>query len=176
MATKHTRRSYTEGDQARVAVVLQGNGGNIKRTARDTGVPIATVRDWKRKWESNGFPENLEELTTHVRSDFIEEAIEVRWIMLEHLREKAERKELTGRDLLTGIGILTDKINVMSGMATSRTEHVELALPDPQELAKALASFIGQTVDAAVVREEEIEDAEFTSKPLLALVKENKTL
>lgn len=174
MATKHVRRTYTEQDQARVAVVLQGNGGNVKRTAKDTGVPIATVRDWKRKWESEGFPKNMEELTSFVRDDFIGEATEVRWLMLEHLREKAERRELNGRDLLMGIGILTDKINVLSGMATSRTEHVELSLPDPQELAKALATFIGQTVESAVVREEEIEEAEFTetSKPILALVKE----
>lgn len=169
----HIRRRYTERDQAKTAVVLKANGGNVKKTGRETGVPPATVRDWKQKWEEDGYPD-VEDFELELK-DFVESATEVRFLMVEMLREKIERRELTGRDLITGIGILTDKINIMTGMATSRTEHVELALPDPQELAKALATFVGNSVDDAINRNEEIEDADFEEVPkkTLELVKGN---
>lgn len=168
---KGIRRSYTERDQAKVAVVLQANSGNVKKTSRETGVPPATVRDWKQKWEADGYPET-EEFDLELK-DFIDVAHEVRYLMIESLREKCERRELTGGQLVAGVGMLTDKINIMTGMATSRTEHVEIALPDPKELAKALAQFVTQTVDEAIVRDSEIEDADFEQVPkkTLELVK-----
>lgn len=163
------RRIYTEQDQAFIAVTLQVNEGNIRKTARETGVPISTVRDFRDKWESEGYPETTQELVPIARETFLEKAKEVRFLMIERLREKVERGDATTRDLIEGIKALTDKINVMEGLATNRTEVVQNTLPDAKELAKELASFVNETVDAAVDRSLAI-DAEWEPVRPLELV------
>lgn len=165
------RRVYTETDQAFIAVCLQANAGNIRKTARETGVPVSTVRDFRDKWEAEGYPEPVEGELPAVRRTFIEDAKEVRQLMIERLREKVERGEVTARDLISGIKELTDKINVMEGMATSRTEVVQ-SLPDARELAAELAAFIDRTVDDAVERANAI-DADWEEDQPLQLVVSN---
>lgn len=165
------RRVYTEKDQAFIAVTLQANGGNIRKSARETGVPISTIRDFRDKWEAEGYPEPLEGELPIVRRTFIEDAKEVRQMMIERLREKVERGDITARDLIAGIKELTDKINVLEGMATSRTEVVQ-TLPDTKQLAIELAAFVNRTVDDAVDRANAIE-GEWTEVRPLELVANN---
>lgn len=172
------RNVYTDKDRARVALTLQANEGNIRRTARETGVPVMTVGDWKRHWDREGYPEAIQEALPMVREEFLEEAETVRWMMLSRLRDKIESGEGSVRDLMTGIGILTDKIHVMKGLATSRTETVHTNAPDPKEFAKELAQFVAKTVDDANIRNSEIEDADWeevgTPVPVKALPQPNR--
>lgn len=167
-----SRRVYTENDQAFIAVTLQVNDGNIRKTARDTGVPVSTVRDFRDKWESEGYPDPVDDALPIARATFIEEAKEVRYLMVQRLREKVDRNEATTRDLITGIQVLTDKINVMEGMATSRTEIAQIALPDTAELARELAEYVNRTVSDAVDRANAI-DAEWQEVKPLELVASN---
>lgn len=44
---------YSREDRARVYTTLLSNEGNVKRTARDTGVNATTVRRWKREFATN---------------------------------------------------------------------------------------------------------------------------
>ena len=172
MQRKITRRYYDAEDQARIAVALKTNDGNMNKTARELGIPFSTVATWKKKWEMYGYPEEMDSLLPATREDFITVATDVRWEMIEALREKVRRREMHGRDLVQGISVLTDKINILSGLATSRHEKIELTLPDPKVLAEALTAFVNKTVDDAMTRNEEIieVEAEETSKPTLALV------
>lgn len=39
-------RRYTEDDRARAMAVLDSNGGNMRKTARDIGINEATLRSW----------------------------------------------------------------------------------------------------------------------------------
>lgn len=165
------RRVYTEKDQAFIAVTLQANAGNIRKSARETGVPISTIRDFRDRWEVEGYPEPLEGELPAVRRTFIEDAKEVRQMMIERLREKVERGDITARDLIAGIKELTDKINVLEGMATSRTEVVQ-TLPDTSEIARQLAEFVNRTVDNAVDRAQAI-DGEWEEIRPLELVASN---
>ncbi len=41
------KKSYTDAEREATLTVLQANGGNLKRTARETGVSLPTLRDWK---------------------------------------------------------------------------------------------------------------------------------
>jgi transcriptional regulator of acetoin/glycerol metabolism len=43
-------RAYPEAAKAEVRGVLEAHGGNVKRTARETGVPVTTVRQWRDEW------------------------------------------------------------------------------------------------------------------------------
>lgn len=165
-----SRRTYTAGDQARVAVALQVNEGNIKRTARETNTPVATVRDWKRKWEAEGYPDPVQEALPAAREDAVNQFESTRLMMVERLNEALERDDVKPPQLIVGIGVFTDKINVMRGLATSRTETVAIAAPDMKELAAALSSYIDNTVGDALRRHDEIEDAEWEQAPPKALL------
>jgi hypothetical protein len=48
-----TRRAYSEQDKAQSLLVLDANGGNIKRTARQIGIPVGTLRAWRDNREMN---------------------------------------------------------------------------------------------------------------------------
>lgn len=165
-----TRRTYTPADQAAVAVALQANEGNIKRTARETSTPVATVRDWKRKWDAEGYPDPVEDALPAARENAIVEFEGTRGRMVDRLNEALERDDVKPQQLIVGIGVLTDKINVMRGLATSRTVTVAIAAPDTKELAQALSSYIDQTVDDALRRHDEIEEAEWEPAPPKALL------
>jgi len=154
------KRTYTEHDQARVAVTLQANEGNVKRTARDLDMPHMTVRDWKAKWEREGYPAPVEELLPEVRSEQIATFEDARNLALTVVYEKLESRNVSARDAAWIVGVFTDKIRLIQGQATNRTETVQ-ALPDAKELAKELAAYIAGTVDAAQLRNDEIDDAEW---------------
>jgi transposase-like protein len=170
--TKRIRRIYTERDRAKTAVILQVNEGNVKRTARETGIPRATVVNWHKTWEREGYPEPVEALVDEEIGDFLETASAVRWEMIEALKERVDRRELTGRDLITGIGVLTDKINILSGLATSRTERVDVSTPDSNDLAKKLLEYVTETSKRSKERKEEISESDEQADKALIINKE----
>lgn len=47
------RPRHSEDVKARVYAALLVNGGNVKRTARETGINATTVRRWKRSFTSD---------------------------------------------------------------------------------------------------------------------------
>ena len=164
------RRTYSPTDQARVAVMLQANAGNVKRTARETGIPAMTVRDWKVKWEREGYPEPIEEVLPAVTEDVTERMDYARGLAVETVIEKLRDNKVSAKDAAWIAQVFTDKIHLIRGMATSRTEQVMLAPVDAKELAKELAGYVARTVEAAQSRHEEIEDAEWTEQAPEALV------
>jgi transposase-like protein len=157
------RTTYTEQDEARVYVVLTANNGNIKRTARETGVPESTVRNFKRKFETN--PPAAEAVETEVSSgDYVTELTTVRKEVLTALRK--EIPYMKGQQLAITLGILDDKLTRARGLATDRTEHVH-TLPSPEELALAGQMLAAGAIEAAKNRQREIADAEIREQPAL---------
>lgn len=157
------RTTYTEQDKARVYVVLTANDGNIKRTARETGVPESTVRNFKREFETN--PPSAEAVETEVVSgDYVTELETVRREVLTALRK--EIPHMKGQQLAVTLGILDDKLTRARGLATERTEHVH-TLPSPEELALAGQMLASGAIEAARRRQEEIAEAEIREQPAL---------
>jgi transposase-like protein len=146
---------YTEQDRARVFVVLTANGGNVKRTARDTGLPISTVGLWKRAWEEQG-PPDVNEVEV-AAGDFVDSAARVRDKALAELERKIP--DATPSALVATVGMLQDKISLARGLATSRSETVH-ALPPAEDIAKALSEAFQVAIDSARLRDAEIIDAE----------------
>lgn len=149
------RTTYTDEELARLYVALTANDGNVKRTARDTGVPESTVRSWKQKWETEGPPAMgaVEDAVT----DFTTDAERVRnkaLIAIEGKIPDAKVGELT-----TLVGVLDDKIQRAKGLAIGRVEHVH-SLPPAEEIRKALGAVLDGALALASKREGEIVDAE----------------
>lgn len=142
-------------------MVLVANEGNVKRTARETGIPEATVRRFWKMWKEN--PPTFEEgeMDTAL-GDFVENAHRVRFLAIEQLEKKVRSGDASVRDLTVLVGVLDDKLTRAQGIATSRVEHVH-ALPSGEEIREALGHVVAGMIEAASSREGEIEilDAEY---------------
>lgn len=112
--------------------------GNVRQTARMLGVSPATVM--KVRDED---PDAFEQLRTDKKTEFINKSWE---LMTDGLDEmKLKMKEASYRDLATGIGIVTDKMLLLSGEATSRSDNTnknthdlgELTAEQAEEIVKA---------------------------------------
>lgn len=156
------RATYTDADKAKVYVVLITNEGNVKRTARETGVPEATVRRWKQEWEQDG-PPNTEEVEL-AAGDWLEVAADTRWLAIQDLRRQIQEGRAKPGELNAIIGTLTDKIDRAAGIALGRVEH-KVTLPSPEELRAALTEgLLKPALALAQQRQEEIIDAEFVEE------------
>lgn len=160
------RREYSAEDKARAYVVLQTNEGNLKRSARDTGIPEPTLRRWRNEWASEG-PPPLDKIEQEVTS-YVGEMETTRDLSLRRIRERLESENIKDQgtlpQLATVFGILTDKIDRARGIADKRVEHVH-ALPSPDEIRGALTALVVGVQQGHAQREEEIEDAEIIEEP-----------
>lgn len=157
------KRNYSDTDRKQTAALYLSFNKNVYQTSKKTGVPASTIRAWARGWEAGGFPDIVPEPPTPAEN-FIDKAEEVRWRMISELERKTHKA--TPRDLITGIGVLTDKINVARGLATSRTEVVKAEIPTAKEIAKQLMEFAKKSTALAAQRAEVIEDAQWEEVPV----------
>lgn len=155
------RATYTDEQKASVYVALASNEGNVKRTARDTGVPISTIRRWRDEWDAH---ENLPEVSTLdlVVGDFVERAESVRWKALVELDRQIPLAKPA--DLVKVIQILDDKVTRAKGLADRTVEHRH-TLPAPEELAALVGAFVDATRQATLERSADIIDAEVVVEP-----------
>lgn len=154
------RPSYTPEEKARAYVQLKANGDNLKRTARELDIPVNTLRRWRDEWKSSGPP--VDEEVSEAIDTFVNDAERVRNKALLMIEEKLPDAKVG--ELNAVVGTLTDKLSVIKGLATSRTEH-RLALPSPEEMREALAPVLQQALALSAMRQEEIIDAEIVEAP-----------
>lgn len=153
------RSKYSDSDRAKVLTALQLNDGNVKRTARETGMSTTTVRAWKSGWDTEGIPEAVAEAQVETLDEFVNDATEVRNLLLARMRDLApESKNL--REVATALGILDDKIVRAKGQPTQRTEHVQGLLPSPDEFRAALGGWMVGILDAQNTRDRDFIEAE----------------
>ena len=150
------RSRYSDEDKAAVLAVYASNGGNLLRTAKETGVSRNTIRHWLEE-----APPPDETLQAAVDA-FVAEARSIRTIALEKLKGLVENDQVDARTLITVVGVLDDKVTRASGLPTSRTEH-QNALPSREELKELLGTFVEVAVEAAEQRDSDIEDAEYVT-------------
>jgi transposase-like protein len=160
------RSTYSDEDKAAVLAVLAANGGNIKRTARETSIPVSTLSYWAK---GNASPST--EAVQAAVDKFVDQAERVRNMALDELERAIGTGEVKDKDLITILGVLDDKITRARGLPTQRTEH-QHSLPSRDELEIVLGGAIRGMVAAAEQRDDEIiEDAEYTVVPPRALPK-----
>lgn len=148
---------HSEQEKARAYALLVTNEGNVKRTARELGMPPSTLRRWRDEWEQTS-PPDVSEVVAAV-GEFLEEAEEVRNLALSSLRKKISRGEGTVAQVATVLGILDDKIARAKGLATHVTEQ-RVTLPSADEVRQLMTTFVTGAQEAARRREAEIVDAE----------------
>lgn len=148
-------RAYDESDRASVFLALQVNKGNVARTHRDTGVPEQTIRDWKKQFETDG-PPNLE-LVEEIRGDFLDSAERVRDKLIQSYEKALDGGKINPDKMPVHIGILTDKIQLLRGMATSRSEQ-SVALPSADQMRELAGGVFNAMLEAVSKQDERSQD------------------
>lgn len=160
------KQQYSDEAKAQVFTALHVNDGNVKRTARETGVPVSTIRRWRDEWEAEKNLPSIEDIEQS-SGDFIKDAERVRNAALREMERKLPKA--TPAQLATIVGVLDDKIARATGL-TTRVEHEHrIALPNAEEIAGVLAALQQRTAIDASRRDAEIVDAEVVEQPALAL-------
>jgi len=114
---KRTQRTYSDRERAETLTALDANGGNVKRTSRDTGVPCGTIRGWRDHPPNADVVELRERFGTNLAAAF--EAMS--WKLLE--RVNAETSEIPTGRLMTDAAIATDKARLLRGLPTEISEQ-----------------------------------------------------
>lgn len=125
------RRSYDDKFRASAVVMLEAAGypgkkGALERTAKHLGVPAMTLSRWAKG--SNNPPPN--EIVTEKKGeliDWINGELEAVFGVL-----PSKRTEASYRDLMTGVGILIDKRQLLTGKPTESIEYKDTGLTDEE--------------------------------------------
>lgn len=144
---------YTEDERARAYIVFATNNGNMRRTSRDTAIPVSTLHKWAADWDIN--PPDVADIEA-AAGDFLDSAKRVRDAALLELERKLPKA--TASALVATVGMLQDKISIASGLATSRQETVH-TLPPAEDIANVLGAALQAALSAARERDTEIIDA-----------------
>jgi hypothetical protein len=150
-------RHYTDKEKAMVLIELETNDGNIKRTARNMGIPAPTVRRWRDEWDKAGVPEEVSVELEPIMSDFLDDAYRIRHKLLMRLEELVDDKAIGGNHVATAIGIISDKIRAYEATKESRKVEHTISLPPAEDLKELMQGLLGGIVDSARQRAADIE-------------------
>lgn len=158
------KQQYSDDAKAQVYTILTTNDGNVKRTARETGVPVSTIRRWRDEWEAEKNLPSIEDIAA-ASGDFIADAERVRNQALREMERKLPTA--TPAQLATIVGVLDDKIARARGL-TNKVEHEHrLSLPSAEEIAGLLGGLHRRALDDASRRDAEIVEAEVVEQKAL---------
>lgn len=161
---------YSDADKSTVYTALLANEGNVKRTARDTGMPESTVRKWKKDFETSPPPT---EAVEEAKGDFVADAKRVRNKAVLEIERQIDAHEMKGAALVTVVGVLDDKIMRVEGPVTKhQVDHVH-HLPTADEARELLGGLLTGALESGRTRQaelaeadlEQVEDAEFKALP-----------
>jgi hypothetical protein len=98
------RRSYSDDERALALAVLDGNGGNCKRTARQLGIARKTLAAWAR----GSFHPAVANLRHQKKRELADALEEVAYCLLDAIPGKLASASLL--ELVIASGILVDKM------------------------------------------------------------------
>lgn len=142
------KSKYSDEQRAQVYVVLRANDNNVKRTARESGVPENTVRRWRDEW-ANGINIPSDEAVQVEANGFVERAEEVRDFALNQLVLKIPDPKTKASELITIVGVLDDKISRARGIDRDRNLNVKFSLPSPEEIQELMGGFVQAAIAKA---------------------------
>lgn len=162
MGTGHAaggkRKTYDDHALAAMWVELTANNGNVKRTARTTGIPESTVRSYKARWEEHGPPSEVMEKVEAAASDFEDEAERIRDKALAEFERMIDAHDVRPAQLVAGIGVLTDKARAVRGLASAHVQHTHQI--DVAHVAGQVSDLVQSALSATAERDLEIADAD----------------
>ena len=164
MASK-SNIQWSDQDRAAAYVLWISNDKNVRKTSRECGIPTNTLRYWVKGWNEDGPPDAVLDEIPAQMYEFVHHANRVRQNAMDKLEElipQAEVRQLSA--IATVVGIMDDKIRLATGLATKRTETVQI-LPSREDMKELMGGFVDGLVGAAESRAGEIIDVEVEEQP-----------
>lgn len=130
-------KTYTDDQRIAALAALASNGGNLAKTARQTGISRMTLREWQAS-DLNDLPE-VATLKAEFTGSFIEKVKSAREVFIDRMVALApDEKDMF--KLAGAFKIVNDAARLEAGEATQRSE-VRTVDEDPerQRLARAAA-------------------------------------
>ena len=121
--------AYSDAKRASTLILLATYKNNFRRTSKESGVPVGTIREWSKNRPKKSIADLLESALVQ---------------MFEYMPKKWDAK-----DWSIALGIMFDKWLLMQGEATERTEHIgDYRLTEPEkelvgQRARAIISGLG---------------------------------
>lgn len=150
------KRFYTDDEKAAGLLALTTHDGNTRRASRDTGIPEATLRNWKRNWDNQGGPPAaVSEPAAEKASDFVAQATTVRDEALAMIRHKLPEAKVG--ELNAVVGTLDDKITRAAALARGGKDDAPKQI-DARAAGELLAGFVGEAMRQAQERSVVVQD------------------
>ena len=126
------RARYTDDFRASVVLMLTAAGytgdpetskkGSLNKVATHVGVPDRTISRWFKK-ENNPPPDIV---VNTKRGDLVDRLRELSHLIVDELMKPDRIQEATYRELVTAQGVTIDKLQLLSGEATERTQNLNV--------------------------------------------------
>ncbi len=104
--TGRGRRRYSDEERSDALVALQANGGNLKRTARELGVPLATLAGWSY---GHVHP-RVSDLRNEKSGPLADRLEELAHLLLSSMMRPEKLAAARFKDIAIAVGILIDKM------------------------------------------------------------------
>lgn len=128
------KRTYTDEYRAEALAALAANDGNVKRTARQLGVPYTTLKQWAK-----GIVHPEARANAQPKKELLADRLEELAHLL--LDDLARPEKIMGASLphvATALGIAVDKMQLLRGLPTVTVQNEYSSLSD-DELKRLLA-------------------------------------
>ena len=116
-----TSRTYTKATKARASGIAIATG--VSEAERQTGIPKTTIQRWVTSDE-------CVQLRTRAREEFAAELYAGVQEGARHVIDGMRDPDAPLRDKAQAFGILYDRFALLSGEATSRSEHRDISVDD----------------------------------------------
>ncbi|HYD00890.1 MAG TPA: hypothetical protein VEB22_06650 [Phycisphaerales bacterium] len=113
---KAGKRQYSDSDKATALAALDANGGNVRRTARETGIPEKTIADWR---DGRGVVPEVAEIREEKKEALGDVFERVSRLYLERALSEDAVSETKGKDAVIAAATAADKMQLLRGRPTA---------------------------------------------------------
>lgn len=137
------KRKYSAEDRAHSLAVLQSNNGNVLKTARETGIPRDTLREWDKN--RRGVTPEVMAIQQLKAGTLAEKFERVAHLCADRLSDPETIDKASPLDLAKIGGISVDKAQLLTGQPTSITGAVLSEDERRLRLAELLTTIAART-------------------------------
>ncbi len=152
-----TRRQYSDSEKAEYLAALDANGGNIRHTARQTGVAATTLADWAN---GRGVVPECTQLRAQKKEMLKDRLESLAHALLDGMSRRVQSEEVSAvslKDLATTFGIAVDKMLLLKGDPTSINQHSTMSEEERERLRARLRARLSLVPDDGVTEITEVE-------------------
>lgn len=122
---QRARRIYSDNDKAAAMVAVEANGGNVALTARQLQIPRVTLLAWMKP---EGVSDTVSDIRHTKKDELSARLLDLINQMVDVIPDKIKDADI--RSLITGIGVFTDKYQLLTGGATENINMRSVSLTE----------------------------------------------